>query len=90
MSIEQNIPSDPVTRRHWVNYRLRIIGKSFASIARDNQVSITAVRQAFEQPYPKMERIVAEAIGLKPQQLFPERYNRDGSYFRKGERSATT
>jgi len=29
-------------------------------------------------PYPRFERIIAEHLGLTPQELFPERYDADG------------
>lgn len=34
---------------------------------------------ALRQPYPKAERIIADAIGVKPQVIWPSRYNLDGT-----------
>ncbi len=39
--------------------------------------------QALRHPYPKMERIIADTLGLPPQELWPERYNDDGSTNRR-------
>jgi len=87
MSIEQTLPSDSAHRRLWVNYQLKLRGKTFSSVARAHGLSSgSVVAQVFDRPYPRMERIVAEEIGLTPNQLFPERYRPDGTYFRRGEK----
>lgn len=79
MSIEQkDVPSNAVERRHWAIYRLKIKGQSLTSVARDNDVSPVTLRQAFERPYPKMERAIAKALDVEVGTLFPERYGEDG------------
>lgn len=35
--------------------------------------------QALDRPYPKAERLIAEAIGTDPEVIWPERYYPDGS-----------
>lgn len=35
--------------------------------------------EVFRKPWPKVERIIAEAIGEKPQTIWPSRYNADGT-----------
>lgn len=34
----------------------------------------TTLRQALDHPYPKAERIIAEAIGVEPAVIWPSRY----------------
>jgi len=34
------------------------------------------VGDALDRPYPKCERIIARALGLKPEQIWPSRYER--------------
>lgn len=36
--------------------------------------SVDACSQALHRPYPKVERIVAEAIGVAPADIWPSRY----------------
>lgn len=72
------IPLDPAQRRAWVLYQLRLRGLTLASLARALGVERHVPGAAFRSPYPKMERALATAIGLQPQQIWPERYTRDG------------
>lgn len=36
--------------------------------------SVDACAQALQRPYPKMERIIAAAIGVPPEIIWPSRY----------------
>lgn len=36
--------------------------------------SVDAVAQALHRPYPKAERIIARALGIKPETIWPSRY----------------
>ena len=73
--------SDPGKRRAWVQYQLKVKGRSLASLARELGVVRHAPGHALAKPYPRMEHAIAEAIGIPVQVLFPERY------FPNGERS---
>lgn len=70
--------SDPDKRRAWVIYQLKLLGKNLASVARDAGVTKQQTQVAMGRPYPRMERFIANALGLAPQELFPERYDTDG------------
>ncbi len=74
----QEIFSDADRRRAWVVYRVKLRGLSLAHLARQAGVSRSCLYQVFRKPYPRMEQIVANAVGLTPQILFPERYSADG------------
>jgi lambda repressor-like predicted transcriptional regulator len=70
---------DDRDRSYWVQMMLRRAGTSFAEIARRHGWNRTTVSKAmFIASYPQ-ELAVAEALGLDPKVLFPERYRRDGS-----------
>jgi Ner family transcriptional regulator len=43
----------------------------------------TSLSSALAAPYPKAEAIVAEALGVAPQEIWPSRYNADGTPNRK-------
>lgn len=76
------IPISPALRWEWIKYQLRTRGSSLAMLARDLEVSGTAVKNAKRTAYPRMERAIAEALGLEPFDLWPERWNADGTPFR--------
>lgn len=70
-------------RRAWVIYQLLLKDKTLADVARAAGVERQTLYHVFERPYPKMERLVAEAVGLTPQKLFSERYDADGLPLRR-------
>lgn len=49
-------------------------GTSLASLGRENGLSSTTLKNALDKPYPRAERIIAGAIGKKPEELWPSRY----------------
>lgn len=62
--------------------------KSLRQLSEENELSPNTLAQALQRPYPKAERIIAAAIGVSPQTIWPSRYNTDGSTSRrKGKRS---
>lgn len=73
-----DIPSDPTKRWEWIKYQLRAHGSSLAMIARELKVTDTAVKNVKRTAYPRMERAIAKALGLKPIDLWPERWNPSG------------
>jgi Ner family transcriptional regulator len=69
---------DNVKRRVWVLYQLNLMDKTLADLARDAQVERCTLYHCFLRPYPRMEHYIAKAVGLRPQELFPERYDEHG------------
>lgn len=55
-------------------------GTTLRQLAMDNGYSYqSTAAQAFHRPYPKLERIIAEFLGIPPQQIWPSRYHADGT-----------
>ena len=79
MLTHYDIPTEARQRAKWVQYQLKLRGKSFASIARSHGWSRYAVRACLHVPSYPQEVAVAEALGITPLQLFPERYDQDGT-----------
>lgn len=78
-----DIPLDLESRWEWIKFQLRLRGTCFADLARTNDLNERAIRNAKQRPYPRVERAIAEALSLKPAQLWPERWNADGSPIRQ-------
>jgi len=74
---------DPAARRAWVNYALAMQGLSLAELARREGVHRSCPEHCLRLPYPKMERVIAKAVGMQAHELFPERFNSDGSRRKK-------
>ncbi len=49
-------------------------GLSLADLARQNGLAPSSLRNVFRARCPKYERIVADAIGVNAEELWPERY----------------
>lgn len=50
-------------------------GFSLSKLARDNDYkSATPFTMALRQPYPKVEAIIASAVGVPARAIWPERY----------------
>jgi len=67
-------PENPDKRRAWIKYQLELAGSSFADLGRELGVTRDAVRNATRKKYPKMERAIADKIGVLPEEIWPERY----------------
>lgn len=77
-STTKRILANPKKRQAWVIYNLKLRGLSLAALARRAGVKKQCMQAAMSRPYPRMEKFIADALGLPPQQLFPERYDEDG------------
>lgn len=85
----EEILAQPDTRNAWINFQLSLHGSSLAAIGRELGVGRNAVRSALVKRYPKMERAIAEKIGLAPEIIWPERYQKEtGPTSRKARRRA--
>lgn len=73
----------PKKRRAWVLYQVQLQGRSLAQIAEAAGVRRQVLYSAFLYPYPRIEKVIADAVGVRPQMLFPERYDADGLPNRK-------
>lgn len=49
-------------------------GWSVAAVAKANKLSESTLRSALDKPYPKSERLIAQAIGIAPEEIWPERF----------------
>ena len=54
-------------------------GYSLARLSRVHKYCRSSAAVALHMPWPKMERLIAEAIGTTPQQIWPSRYHADGT-----------
>jgi lambda repressor-like predicted transcriptional regulator len=59
-------------------YELSKKGLSFFDVDRKHTLREGAVRLALSYPNSKVEKILAEELGVSIQDLFPKRYDKDG------------
>lgn len=78
-----DMPRDPSARWEWIKYQLRVHGCPPAELARQLGVTDRAIRAVKQNPYPRIEREIAEKLGASPQQLWPERWDAEGNPYRQ-------
>lgn len=60
-------PADVIAELHKRGWSLRTLGRAHG-------YSPHSLRLALRHPWPKAERIIAKAIGVPPQEIWPSRY----------------
>src|SRR6478736_2955711 len=54
-------------------------GHNLAGLSATNGYHPTAAGKALKQPWPAMEQLLAAAIGVTPQEIWPSRYDGEGN-----------
>ncbi len=70
--------ADPSIRWAWIQFQLKSNGRSFAALAREHNVCKETLTKVKTAHYPRMERVIAESVGMEATALFPERYDKHG------------
>lgn len=53
---------------------LKKMGWTVRSLSVANGLSPNTLKTALAVPYPKCERIIADALGMQPEEIWPQRY----------------
>ena len=78
MAVKRN----PVSKKHWAWIRIRLIDAGFPNwkvLADKHGYTKSSFSLTRCYAFPNVEKIIAETIGMTPQDIFPNRYNEDGS-----------
>lgn len=49
-------------------------GWSLRKLAEAHKIHPSTLKSALDKPYPKSERIIASAIGVRPEEIWPARF----------------
>jgi Ner family transcriptional regulator len=70
------------TRKDWhpedIKAAIRKTGTTMSAISRAAGLSDGAAKRALDIPWPRAEAIIAARLGLRPQDIWPSRYDHDG------------
>ena len=69
------VPTDPLKRRGWVVWQLKMRGGSLRQLARRVGLTQQSLSYGLVAPHGRAERAIADALDLTVQDLFPERYD---------------
>ena len=64
--------------RSWIRLNLGLKGFTIRSFAKKHGVKPGTVAVAFSRPYPRMERLIGDTLGIPPEQIWPWRYDSAG------------
>lgn len=78
-----SVLADPDKRWGWLIYRLKLKGLALVDIANRAKVRPETLYQVKRRPYPRMEYLLAKAVGTPVTALFPERYCQNGLPLRR-------
>tara|TARA_Y100000588_G_C13905938_1_gene774975 strand:+ start:337 stop:594 length:258 start_codon:yes stop_codon:yes gene_type:complete len=71
---QKNIQEESDWHRADIVAALKKRGLSVRQLSREAGLGENTLANALRSPWPKGERIIAEAIGMTPDQLWPSRY----------------
>jgi Ner family transcriptional regulator len=79
--------SEPAPAGDWhpadIAAALKKRGHSLASLSLEHGYHETAAGKALKKPWSAIERVIADAIGVSPQVIWPSRYSDDGTPLRR-------
>jgi Ner family transcriptional regulator len=82
MNANNDFESNTTTASDWhpadVLAALKKRGQSLAGLSVANGYHPTAAGKALKQPWPAVERILADALGVQPNTIWPSRYDGEG------------
>lgn len=65
---------DERERSERIKAEIRIRAGSLGALARRHDYDRTAISIALKKPWPDVEKIIANLLGVSPRELWPERY----------------
>lgn len=69
----QNKKNEPTWK--WIKHRLDRLGLSFNKLASMHNVHFSCFTGLKNKPCPKFERLLSDALGIDPWDLWPDRYD---------------
>lgn len=59
----------------YIKYRIRAQYGSMVALARTHGMDPSVIKRALRVPYPKVEAVIAAALGSRPEDIWPSRYD---------------
>ncbi len=73
------MPRKPPAKKDWtseyIKYCIRSQYGSMVALAHRSALDPSVIKRALRVPYPKVERVIAAALGKTPQDIWPSRYD---------------
>lgn len=69
--------------REDIKAAIRKTGVTLEALALAHKLSRSAVRQTLLRPWPRVQAIVAQHLGVAPQEIWPSRYDAFGAPLKK-------
>lgn len=75
---KNDLPKNEPERWVHIKFQLELMGYSFASLARELGISRTNMTSTKQTWLYKNQKAIADKLGVKPEDIWPERYGDDG------------
>lgn len=66
--------------RAYIRAALEVKGLTLRDLSRNAGLAEDTLKNALFRPWPKGERIIADAIGVEPEEIWPSRYGQKGTH----------
>lgn len=63
--------------KEFIKYRISEMFGTMTAMAHCYGLHPSVIRRALRVPYPKVDRVIAKALGVHPADIWPSRYSRD-------------
>lgn len=73
----KKVPAVKDWTNEYIKYRLRELFGSMTDMAHCYGLHPSVIRRALRVPYPKVDRVIAKALGEHPATIWPSRYKHD-------------
>ena len=77
------IPQTEPERHAWIKWQLDLRGLSLSAVSRIDDLHRGAAQQALRRQYPRLEKTIANLLGHRPEEIWPERYDANGHPLRR-------
>ncbi len=77
-NLAATVPQVEPDRRLWIRAQLLLRNITLGQLSRAEGLSQSAVKTALWKPYGRGEAAIARALDMRPQDIWPERYDADG------------
>jgi Ner family transcriptional regulator len=74
--LPREVSTNPRRRNEWIKYALHSRRLTLAKIGADLKLKHGVAKSVLRKRYPRVERAIADALGERPEHIWPERYSK--------------
>jgi Ner family transcriptional regulator len=87
---QAQLPNEAGMSRNDIIAAIKNAGYTLKGLSELNGLSPAAVSVCLSRPWPKVERIIADAISVPPHRIWPPRYACEGKPIKRGRKAVSS